>query len=333
MPTIKSLQFIDSFDHYLSTQAGLKWTSAAAPLALSRVTGRNGYGMSGTNGTLLKTHPNFVRDICLGVAYNTAAFSGSPLQVKGDPNITLASLNHLGDGRFSVSTYGPVSSPVSTIYTSPAIHLNTWYYLELKVVVGNGSITFTVYLNGVQVATDTLSYGSSYTFTGNISGFAIGFPTGGNRAIIDDFYADSAGNQLGDTKVLCIRPNGDVGGASGWTPSTGSTHYTLIDDDTPDTTDYLSASTTALDQHEYEDISLTGSIYAVQFLSYTKKTDSGVAEYKHRYNSTDLANTFAPSASDYAYFIECYNDLPNAPGSEWTVAIVNAMQFGVNRTA
>jgi hypothetical protein len=215
---------------------------------------------------------------------------------------------------------------------SPAVTYRgkQWCYIEIKITFGNpGSYE-------VRVNTRTVMSGTGRT-TSTANNYAnwVGWH-GPNADWIDDLYiCDNTGTYnndfLGDIKVITILPNAD-GSNTGWTPSTGTSHYAVVDESPAnDDTDYLYTSTAgATDTENFQDITLTGSIRGILQLACIRKDDAGArsAALICRVGTTDYEGPEVSLGTSYTYLQQIRESNP-ATGSPWTVADINAAQFGV----
>ncbi|MNF87332.1 hypothetical protein D3C84_697970 [compost metagenome] len=165
--------------------------------------------------------------------------------------------------------------------------------------------------------------------------------TNTNNKYFDDLYLRTsssataeAGGFLGDIKVKPYLPNGD-GTYSALTPSTGTTHYTLVDEATPNTTDYVSSSTALQkDSYTFADVSETGSIKAVQLSAYCYKADAGFrgVDVFVKSGATEDYAASKPLSTTGKYAIKLWEQNPNT-AADWSQAEVNAAEFGVRISA
>lgn len=156
----------------------------------------------------------------------------------------------------------------------------------------------------------------------------------------DDFVIwDTTGSVMntwvGDVRVDSYAPNGE-GDTQNFTTSTGSTHYTLVDEASPDATDYVQSAT--LNDKElfaFADMTHTPTnIYGVVPTVAALKDDAGNRSIKLLAKS---GGTEALSASDIALSTtrtRCIGVMETDPNTAaaWTKTAFNAAQFGVKVT-
>lgn len=338
------LRFIDSFDHYASSDLGEKWTTNSF-CALGSGTGRrstNGMRQSSYNSYLaltLDNQPTWIVGCALRItAYPTSGPAG--LWEWQDFNSAMQGRVLIGtDGTWSYQRgLTPVGSP-----STATLALNTYTYVECRVTFHDSAGVVQVRLDGVLILTltgvdtqNTLNASASRLRLGN-HGSGAGF-TFGTQDVDDVYICDGTGSVnndfLGDCRVDVVRPTAD-GAHSAWTPSTGTTHYTLVDETTPnDDSDYLSTSTAgARDTHALGDLpTLTDMVIAgVQQCVSARKDDAGTREVKGLLTSgatTQAGSVTHALTTSYRYYRQVTETDP-ATGASWTETGVNALEAGV----
>jgi hypothetical protein len=157
---------------------------------------------------------------------------------------------------------------------------------------------------------------------------------------IDDLYilttSGSANTTFwGDVHIEARFPTSDAT-YSQWTPSTGTDHYALVDETTPNTTDYVSSLTPGQkDTYGFQDLTATdGTVMAVQEMIYAQKSDAGARSIAglSRVSSTDYDGETKALTSSYTYYTHVMERNPNT-GIAWTISEVNASEFGVDEIA
>lgn len=338
------LPFLDSFDHELTPISTRKWTVSRGVL----VAGRHGNGVQLGVGNYCETYfCDDVHTMAAGCAYRTSAFANYPLAFWSGGESTagtltpMVSLMHLGDGRLYVRAAGIGSAAVDSPPTDFVMQLNQWYYLELKAFTYGGivnpifAVDYEVYVNEEKVLEGTLAGVSWRVDHGHMNGLKITGPGGGLTATVDDVYCND-GTILGDIRIGVIRPNGE-GTHQDWTPDSGGVHYSRVNELTPDDdTGYLKATAIGeKETHEYEDISVSGSIKCIQTLVCQKKSDAGSASTKSLLRNGAGAEVsgeiFYPSEGSWFYGRTGYLLSPFT-GVAFTEAEINALQFGLERT-
>ena len=175
-------------------------------------------------------------------------------------------------------------STVLATATTNAFLPSSWYYFEIKVVIHDTLGSVVCHLDGVNVSFSTPLTGidTRNGGTGIVDTFRIDGQSTSPYMMVDDLYlCDATGTTnndfLGNCVVESLLPQVGNGDLTGLTPSTGTDHGAMVDDNPPtDDTDYNSGDTIGqTDCYNYPSLALTGSILGVQTNLYTRKTDAG----------------------------------------------------------
>lgn len=228
-----------------------------------------------------------------------------------------------------------VRNNVNTLLaTGPSVLLvNTWYFLELKAVIATSG-SFEVRLNGVtEIASTAANFGST-----PVNAFAWTVPPGNSQ--YDDIYVlDTTGSAprndyLGDIRVVTLFPSAD-GASSQWTPNSGTAHFSRVNEASgtfpDDDTSYVSDATVGdTDSYVFQDLPAGASaVHAVQVNMYARKDDAASRQIASvvRQAGTTYPGTSVAVPSSYSYLSQIYQQDPTS--TDWTVANVNADEFGV----
>ena len=161
------------------------------------------------------------------------------------------------------------------------------------------------------------------------------FGYGSNTIYIDDIYViDTTGSInndfLGPVQSLFKPAAADSATNTGWTPSTGTDHFAVVDErPANDDTDYVSAaSTTLVDTYDCGDIGGTDVVLCVTTKLLARKTDAGVAQLTPtiRVNGTNYDGTTVSLPDTYEYVDNHFEVSPDT-GIQWTAAEVNASEL------
>jgi hypothetical protein len=335
-----TLLYCDSFDHYATADILKKWNYSAglsgAPSPSISASGRFGSGM------YIPSDPaagNVARARKVAaISTGTSGYLGMAVFMTGTPttgsswpfisileNTTLhlyVAASTASSNRAILSVYRGSDNSVVGTGTIPIL-ANYWYYIELGFVIADSG------------STDTRNGG-----TGDMTEFEVRASSGSSWYIDDLYLCDGNGSVCntfqGDIRVQAIFPTAD-GGTTQWTPSTGTTHYTLVDEATPNTTDYVS-ETTAGEKDTFAFGNLTptsGSVKGVQTLIYASSDDAGsptmCAVYGNGTPASDVdGTTTSPLSTTWAYYIETKDQNP-VGSTDWTISSVNGAEFGVKR--
>jgi hypothetical protein len=332
-----ALQFLDSMTHYATADGGLKWTTFSASITPDAGRSFPDYSAMETNGegSASLTFPSNGFYVCVvGAAYKTQAFD-NPIHILyqgGNGNNPIA-LTHVGDGRLIVTGGGnPISAPSSIV-----LHLNVWYYVELVYQMTGSGLYVAIYVNGQLVASNTVSTSNYYA-----TSYANSGPGGGNSALFCDLYINGSATLddtpliYGDTAVGLQRPDSDEG-TNQWTPTSGGNHYAMVDDVTPDylTTTLTDTGTGTTDIHGMSSVPDGATILGTQGVMCVEKSAAGTGTFEmiYRDGGTNYPSAgFNPSSGQFLYFLDPRSVSP-ATGLAWTAAELNALSFGISRTA
>lgn len=342
-----SLIFLDSFDHYSSSQNSRKWTIASSNAHPSGRT-NNGLTVNGASG-VTKTFDAEYATVTVGAAYKTTNFSNPIFSISntGRSNTPSVSISHVGDGRLYINS-GTLGG---TILGTFVMNTLEWYYMELQAAVEvngtttNPQTTYQVRVNNEIIGTGVTTHTGVYSGTGagnlNYANVSLSGPGGGHSATYDDLYVTDT-EFLGDIRIYVIRPNGDHA-TTDWTQggiSTGTDDYNFINDTNPDddTSYLLSTASGQTEFTEMEDIAaFTGSVAAAQALWCMKKSDAGAGIFQGLLldgtgtGGTSTASIWYPSYASYLYFHKGYTTSPFT-GIAWTTGEINAIKQGEKRT-
>lgn len=243
--------------------------------------------------------------------------------------------------RVTVNGYITIETAAGVVATTdgPVITTNAWYQIEAKVVIDNAVGTVEVRVNNVNVVDFTgdtqnsdatvYSVGANRDTTSQSNGY--------NKDIVIWDGTGSSGNDFqGFVAAYLIVPDADITDG-GWTLSTGSDIYALLDETPPDDADYVSADDSPPAPFEINFTSLPVDAVSVRTLIpivRAKKTDSGVAS---------LQVSLSPDGVDYeegddrpmtTAFTYWYDQMPTDPATSaaWIPGAVNTVRARVDRT-
>jgi hypothetical protein len=340
-----ALLFIDGFDH-MGTSGGTvlpkKWDAPTSGGSIINTPVRTGaaamqVGLSGT-GKLMLAGDVFI--------FGCAIRFGTALPTTGGLISFLAfyegggSLQHIGlnlnSSGFLLVRRGGITTLATA--TSHAMVLDTWYYLEIKVVIHDTAGSVEVHVDGAPV-----TFGSSLTGIDTRNG-GLGFSdqvwfdaASGVAVFVDDVYCcDDSGTVnnsfLGVCSVETLLSETGNGTHANFTPSTGTDHGALVDDNPPnDDTDYnVSFTVGHRDSYNYPASASAAAILGIQTNLYVRKTDLGIrtAAALVRTGGTTYTGAAMAMTTAYKYLSEC-RDLNPQTGLTWTAADVAALEAGI----
>ena len=330
-----TLLFCDSFDYY--TTVDQKWTINGGGV-ISAAVGRNGtqairFGQSSHYSQ--KTLASDYQTLTAGVAYKVNTINGTGCIMSFiDSGSFQCEVRFTNTGHLTITRNGTVLATSVNILTA-----EVWHYIEFQVTIDdapNGQATLKV--NGVTWASvvngDTQATGNAFA---NVFRLLGGGLTPMAYYSFDDLYlCDDAGAHnndfLGDVRVEAIMPD-DAGTTTAWDPSAGA-NWECVDEIPPDSdTTYVSTATaTEVDTYEFGDVTpTTGTVLAVVTYMFARKDDAGarVINSVVRPVATDYASGASHSVGDsYAYYSDLYEENEEVAGV-WTIATVNASEFGI----
>lgn len=357
-----ALVYMDSFDHYATSDLIDKgWTpalggSGSPYVQIQPAASRSGFAglrCSSTYGGSMawayrgvaNSGPFFV----IGVAMRTLGAPGGPWGtafIGIMDGVTQLSLVLLGDLRMRVMRGGASSGSVILVDSqSPVLQLNSYVYVEFRGRIDPTVGFVEVRVNGVVVITTPATLNTRATANSAWGSFRIGHEAITTAAVpqewdFDDLYVlDGTGGPpwdapLGDSRVDALVPTGP-GAYTEWTPSTGNNWDAVNDIPANDEADYNHTMTTGVrDLFATQDAPATvTTVHGVQHCMMMRKTDAGPCTVAPlvRYNGQDRLGTNLAPSSTYTYGVQV---MPKNPVTDlpWTVAEVNATEFGYQRT-
>lgn len=318
------LLFIDGTNHYDASGAAQKWGSAT--FSVSATSGR--YGNKAISGTGTKAVPAASTYI-FGAAYKIGTFNFDTLLAFRASNINQIDIrvNHAG------ILYMTRNGTTIATATNP-LALNTYYYLELKVFVNSSTGYAILRVNEnveINFSGNTQAAGSAIidnirvlsTFGGYLNDIYICDTTGSYN---NDF--------LGDVRIETIYPTADSTPLA-WTPSTGSTHYNLVNETSEDgDTTYVTTSGVGIDDvYSFSNLVTTsGTVLGIQQVAYDRKTEAGGVSLQHllKLSGTVYAGVMFSEQDTYTYHLGILETNPDT-AAEWSLTDINNAEFGIRR--
>lgn len=214
-----------------------------------------------------------------------------------------------------------------------------WYHIEFLMDSTTGD--YEVRVEGATVLTgiDATPATGNFGLVAFVGAWKPGSGGTNSQPYVKDLtLADDAGSVnnsfIGPVTVYTLLVDGDV--SSGWTKSTGTSDYALLDTLAPDDTTYIEADATlpAPSIMTFQDlpIDIVG-VRACQSMARIEKTDGGDCNVQvglSHAGSTDLgADT--PSQTSWRYQWDI-SELDPSTAAQWTPTGVNAATIQINRT-
>ncbi len=274
--------------------------------------------------------------IIFGFAFQTSSVASDTriihFQGGGGNRVNLIIVTSGGNQVFRLTNLAGTTLATGTT----ALVANTWYFLELKIVVNASTGSVELRING----SSTAEASATNVDTGSTSIDAMQVDSASGQYIyLDDLYvADTTGTSptntfLGDVRIETLFPNGN-GANTAWTGA-----YTDWDDGTSadDDTTYVSSSTPGdRETSTLTDLAVSsGSVFAVQTNLIARKDDAATRQIAPvlRIGGVNYdGSTSAGLGASYAPYRQIYDRL-DPSGGGWTIATVNAMEAGVKEVA
>lgn len=346
------LRYFDSFDHYDTANASRKgWTIYPGTDVTIAAVGRNG-----TNG-LRCAHDwtEFTYAVhgieasgptaIVGVGFReyqpvddgTTAYTVLHLLNGSTPLITL---RLTASRAFEVCRGHATSNAVIGATVGGVVSTMTYHFIELKVLLHDSTGTAELRVDGVTrlalTGVDTISAGAA-VWTGIGLGSQYVNSTSNYVTHYDDLYVcDGSGGAnddfLGDHRIICRVAEAGNGTYTGWSPSSGTNHGTLVGENPPDTSTYCQSSTVgARDTYNFAALGVVGTIKCVQACNLLRADAAGVRHVAPSTRALGGATFDAEGTilgSDWGYQLEQMTSNP-VTVADWTVAEVDSTEFGV----
>jgi hypothetical protein len=272
----------------------------------------------------------------VGIAFRAGGFNNaSPAFIDfADGGLCQCCLIVNPDGTISVSRNG------TTIGSSTqALSTGVYYFIEMSLTVHPTAGAATVKVGGITWISLT-GMNTQRTSNSSSNQIGIGFIGGGAGQTwdFDDFYSRGDGVFCNDSRVISSLPtgNGAVNNFLRGGTDSGANWSQVNDNPANDDTNYVqSANAGDIDLYTCPALPVAaGSIYGVMGCPVLKTDVSAPATAVAAYRSggTVYEGASAQSVSSGAY--TAYPDIQGhdpATGAAWTIAGVNAAQFGVQR--
>lgn len=203
-----------------------------------------------------------------------------------------------------------------------------WYYIEIVVDKTNGVVEVWVN-NGKDVET---ALPSSAQF---LTAYNVSWSGSNDKKLLDDIvFVDSAAgaytDRVGPVAILTRLPTADVD--KDWSPSTGSEHFPLVDNQPPKEGEYVQSNVSgAYDTYlSSQGIPAGSQMIAVSVTAFARKSDVdnrqlGMVVGKKGQTTAEVVDTDLSTTAKYSYAV-----FETAPGgSSWNSENVTTTPFGV----
>jgi hypothetical protein len=220
--------------------------------------------------------------------------------------------------------------------TGQSIGIDTWKYVEFRVKCHNTNGEYELRINEQVVLSDT-ALNTQAGANPYHNGFGFVALSSSAGPIFDDFYLlDSSGTVnntfLGNMRVCTLRPDSD-GDSSAWTPNSGA-NYAMVDEvQSDDDSTYVEGATSGdKDLYHYESLpQVTDAIKAVQIVTECRETDAQTFNIQMPVKSGALEDDGSGQVVGSSDYVQRFRlmDVNPITGLPWTIAEVNAAQFGI----
>lgn len=331
-----SLLFLEGFDDNLATLG--KWTVYGVETYVAGRTGNAARWQNGTNNGMRKVVAAADEHATMTVGFafkpDSALTNTTLLNFVSDTSATThislgTDLNNALVVRRGATVLGTSSSNL--------IVPGTFVYIECSVVLHDTTGSVVVKVNTATVLNltnqDTKNGGTKTVLEG------IRFDNqSGQTSQMDDIYLTNGAGAvntgfLGDVSIETLFPSGN-GNSSQLLGSDADSvdNYLLVDEVTPNTTDYVgSATDNQKDTYAFSNlVHGTGTIRGIQTAMYAAKSDSGARSLAKviRSGGADFDGADKVLSTSFTGIFEINETDPNTSAA-WTIANVNAAEFGV----
>lgn len=265
---------------------------------------------------------------------------------------------HIIRGGDTIGTSNLLNTGTLVAFTDPVLTAAAWHHVEVQAYIHDTAGWVRVAVNGVHryelTGIDTRSNATYDTVASVAQNLPYDCDTASFFYIDDLYYYDFTGNSaidtdftpttdgsgkatgyIGELQVWPLFPNGDTVEAD-WGKSAGTVGYSLIDELTPDDTDYI-YSTLAADLSEFALQDLPAEITYIRGLGLharMSKSDAGTAQVQLGMKSVAATSDAAarPLTVEPTYWRDMINVDPNS-AARWTRDSLNAAWLRLTRSA
>lgn len=333
-----ALLFIDGFDSYATADLGKKWTTITAAPTISANGARGGGALTVITSDAAAKAFTPAASVVVGFRFKFTNSNASAKKICTLYDVATAQvdLRINADGTLSVTRAGTALTGGTSVNT---MSTGTFYYVEFKVTIADSisANSCKVRVDGVDWITVATSQDTKNTSNALCNVLELG-PSGsltGTYYYHDLFICDSTGSTnndfLGDCRVDTLFPTSD-GNYSQFTCSTGSSHFALVDEATPNTSDYNSDATAGhRDSYGMGNLAALASqtVFGVQVNAAILKDDAGVRTFATfvRSSSTNADGATVGLSVSQVYISQVFETDPNG-SIAWTETTVNAVEAG-----
>lgn len=360
-----SIQYMDNFSFYGTTKAemlkGLPWAdvySASSQLALVNdpdgvssgkvVNLANDTSSQVTPACLRLSLPVAGQQIGVGFRWFTEELPstesrGSAFRLKNAANSRLYSLHILPTGQLRLNSYvgassGDANGTVVDTTASPVVTGGTWYHTEFYMDTNTGAYEVRIEGTPVLTGTEVSHTSSNIALIEWLQEFDVAASSSPESYIKDLVVWDDNGTVnntfIGPVSVIGLLVDGDV--SSGWTPSTGTSDFELLDKTTPNDATYIEAGDPppAASIMTLEDLpeDIVG-VRALMSVVRARKTDGGDANIQISLISNGSEDAGSDDAASISFrYHYTVSELSPDTATSWTPVEVNNATIKIDRT-
>lgn len=319
---------LEGFDHYSSAVVGSQMAMKGwGGTAEGNHAGRFPYGPQSLSVTAAIIDDSINKNL---PANYTELYAGFGFWVDQLANVQIFNISGCGGIGITNTGFVTLINRLGNVVGTGTHHFfaKNWNYVEVHLAQTTGAIQ----LNGLSEIASTAS-----DFSGTYNNVAFSYQVlGGVGLQVDDMYvSDTTGGVnntwAGDIVVETLYPIND-GTYKQWTPDTGSTHYTRVNEYIIDGDSSYVHTTGAGNKDSYGMGSPTLAatpVLGVQVNLGVRKNDAGtrIVEPLIRQAGTDYTGNSQAVTAAYQFLSQIYNQDPT--GSNWTYSNVNSDEFGI----
>jgi hypothetical protein len=266
---------------------------------------------------------------CVGVAFRNNGLNlvNNEIIYFNDGGTNQVSLGLIPSQQLQIKRNGTVLATGTRVLNS-----SSWYYLEIAVTIAPAGGTVNVYIDGVL----------EISFTGNTRASAASQfdrvvlqGATGSVTLYSDLYFKDDATALGDSRTALILPSADATPLD-WTTSSGVVHFSLVNEVPPNgDASYVASSTPGqIDLYEFQDVTFTGVVRAVQVSLWARKDDAAVRQVAVRYQqgASNYSGATQTLTTTFLSYRQVWPTDPNT-GAAWLTGAINSARFGVLEVA
>lgn len=213
---------------------------------------------------------------------------------------------------------------------------NQWYYIEVKFKIAEAADGgyVKVYLDGNLIIDETGDTNNALTLGFTYARFkTTNADTGNDFVAFDDIYILDCSQSphtdvLGPVRVRSLPPSGDV--EAGWTPDSGSTNYTQVNENGADDSDYVITDfLNTRDRYNMTNLSDPAQVFAAKVEAEVTNTQGGSPAIVLEVNSgttTESEEFVVTNTSSYDLVSMYVQDDPD--GGDWDETSINNVKAG-----